>query len=66
MTQWLSKVVPYLAFPTLLLLGSGGHLAAQTSPGSAPDTLYSQLRVRQGYRALLQTWQHCSNPSSLC
>ena len=60
MTQWLRRVIPYLAFPAFLLLWSGGHMAAQTIPGSAPEARdmglegYNDLQSRSAYQPIIQ------------
>jgi len=60
MTQWLRRVILYLAFPALLLLWSGGHMAAQTVPGSTPEAKdmalvgYHDLQGRSAYQPIIQ------------
>ena len=60
MTQWLRRVILSLAFPALLLLWSGGHMAAQTVPGSAPEARdvalvgYHDLQGRSAYQPIIQ------------
>jgi hypothetical protein len=60
MTGWLRQVMLYLALPTLLLLYSGGHLAAQSTPGTAPEARdmglmgYNDLQSRSAYQPIIQ------------
>jgi hypothetical protein len=60
MPQWLRTVVLCLAFPSVLLLWSGAPVAAQTTPGSAPEAKdmvlvgYSDLQGRSAYQPIIQ------------
>ena len=60
MTRWLSKIMLYLAFPLLLLLCGGGHVAAQAVPGSAPEARdmalmgSHDLQGRSAYQPIIQ------------
>lgn len=60
MTRWLKCIVAVLAFPAWLLLCCGGPLAAQTTPGNAPEAKdmalvgYNDLQTRSAYQPIIQ------------
>jgi len=60
MTRWLSKAMPYLVFPALLLFCGSEHAAAQPAPGSAPEARdmalvgSHDLQGRSAYQPIIQ------------